>query len=219
MPASDWPPAIINGRVYTLDGTMDAKGPPTGGSDWYESRVAEPDGFLSELIAVLYPSNSEYAPSGLHNLRHAATGTIRSVKPSECADVSAPHPTRAPTCESLGAANPMDVALQAGLQAVMTRELVTSPPPPSQSPSPPSPSPPPPSPKRLSPLDTKDDNAGLYVAIAALGCLTVIGVASTAVSYLYMKKKANMKVTSDLVMKAPTKVAIANAVEVSTTTA
>ena len=209
MPASDWPPAIINGRVYTLDGTMDAKGPPTGGSDWYESRVAEPDGFLSELIAVLYPSNSEYAPSGLHNLRHAATGTIRSVKPSECADVSAPHPTRAPTCESLGAANPMDVALQAGLQAVMTRELVTTPP--SQSPSPPSPSPPPPSPKRLSPSDTKDDNAGLYVAIAALGCLTVIGVASTAVSYLYMKKKANMKV--------PTKAVIANAVAVSTSTA
>ena len=209
MPASDWPPAIINGRVYTLDGTMDAKGPPTGGSDWYESRVAEPDGFLSELIAVLYPSNSEYAPSGLHNLRHAATGTIRSVQPSECADVSAPHHTRAPTCESLGAANPMDVALQAGLQAVMTRELVTTPP--SQSPSPPSPSPPPPSPKRLSPSDTKDDNAGLYVAIAALGCLTVIGVASTAVSYLYMKKKANMKV--------PTKAVIANAVAVSTSTA
>jgi len=209
MPASDWPPAIINGRVYTLDGTMDAKGPPTGGSDWYESRVAEPDGFLSELIAVLYPSNSEYAPNGLHNLRHAATGTIRSVQPSECADVSAPHPTRAPTCESLGAANPMDVALQAGLQAVMTRELVTTPP--SQSPSPPSPSPPPPSPKRLSPSDTKDDNAGLYVAIAALGCLTVIGVASTAVSYLYMKKKANMKV--------PTKAVIANAVAVSTSTA
>ena len=209
MPASDWPPAIINGRVYTLDGTMDAKGPPTGGSDWYESRVAEPDGFLSELIAVLYPSNSEYAPNGLHNLRHAATGTIRSVQPSECADVSAPHHTRAPTCESLGAANPMDVALQAGLQAVMTRELVTTPP--SQSPSPPSPSPPPPSPKRLSPSDTKDDNAGLYVAIAALGCLTVIGVASTAVSYLYMKKKANMKV--------PTKAVIANAVAVSTSTA
>jgi len=47
MPASNWPPAIINGRVYTLDGTMDAKGPPTGGSDWYESRVAEPDGASS----------------------------------------------------------------------------------------------------------------------------------------------------------------------------
>ena len=46
MPASNWPPAIINSRVYTLDGTMDAKGPPTGGSDWYESRVAQPDGAL-----------------------------------------------------------------------------------------------------------------------------------------------------------------------------
>ena len=66
-------------------------------------------------------------------------------------------------------------------------------------------------PKVLSPSDTKDDNAGLYVAIAELGCLTVIGVISTAASYLYMKKKANMKV--------PTKVVVANEVEVSKSTA
>jgi hypothetical protein len=140
-------------------------------------------GFLSELIAVVHPSNSEYAPSGLHNLRHAATGTINSVKYMECTDMSAPQAIRAPTCKSLGAANPMDVDLLAGLQAVMTRELVTSPPPPS----------PPPvtiltpkSPKQ----DNEDDKTGLYVAIAALGCLTVVGVASTAVSYLYMKNTA-----------------------------
>ena len=88
-------------------------------------------GFLSELIAVVHPSNSEDVPSGLHNLRHAATGAINSVQYMECTDMSAPHAIRAPTCESLGAANPVDVDLLAGLQAVMTRELVTSPPPPS----------------------------------------------------------------------------------------
>ena len=79
MPASDWPPAFIDRRVYTLDGTMDARGPPYGGTDWYESRVAQPDGFLSDLIAVLHPSGSYYAPdyyspASLHYLRHASTG-------------------------------------------------------------------------------------------------------------------------------------------------
>ena len=143
-------------------------------------------GFLSELIAVVHPSNSEDVPSGLHNLRHAATGAINSVQYMECTDMSAPHAIRAPTCESLGAANPMDVDLLAGLQAVMTRELVTSPPPPS---------PPPPQPVTIltpkSPKqDNEDDNTGFYVAIAALACLTVFGVASTAASYFYMKKKA-----------------------------
>ena len=70
MPASNWPPAIINGRVYTLDGTMDAKGPPTGGSDWYESRVAQPDGVRHMLFGASYPSTiphntppSLYTPS------------------------------------------------------------------------------------------------------------------------------------------------------------
>ena len=38
--------------------------------------------------------------------------------------------------------------------------------------------------------DNEDDNTGFYVAIAALACLTVFGVASTAASYFYMKKKA-----------------------------
>ena len=81
-------------------------------------------GFLSELIAVVHPSNSEYAPSGLHNLRHAATGTVNSVQYMECTDMSAPRAIRAPTCESLGAANPMDMDLLVGLQAVMAREVV-----------------------------------------------------------------------------------------------
>ena len=63
MPASNWPPAIINGRVYTLDGTMDAKGPPTGGSDWYESRVAEPDGALFIFGPSAYISHNTRSPS------------------------------------------------------------------------------------------------------------------------------------------------------------
>ena len=46
-------------------------------------------GFLSELIAVVHPSNSEDVPSGLHNLRHAATGAINSVQYMECTDMSA----------------------------------------------------------------------------------------------------------------------------------
>ena len=62
MPASNWPPAIINGRVYTLDGTMDAKGPPTGGSDWYESRVAEPDGALFIFGPFAYISHNTRSP-------------------------------------------------------------------------------------------------------------------------------------------------------------
>ena len=38
---------------------------------------------------------------------------------------------------------------------------------------------------------------GLYVAIAALGCLTIFGVASTAASYFYMKKKSTKVTLTD----------------------
>ena len=44
MPESDWPKAFVNNRLFRLDGTMDKVGPPNGGSDWFESRFAEPDG-------------------------------------------------------------------------------------------------------------------------------------------------------------------------------
>ena len=168
-------------------------------------------GFLSELIAVVHPSNSEYAPSGLHNLRHAATGTVNSVQYMECTDMSAPRAIRAPTCESLGAANPTDMDLLVGLQAVMAREVVKSPPPPSPPPPSPSPSPPPPpppspSPSPSSPLSIStpqspkqdnDDKTGLYVAIAALGCLSVVGAASAAAAYLHMKKKVEKVTVTD----------------------
>ena len=168
-------------------------------------------GFLSELIAVVHPSNSEYAPSGLHNLRHAATGTINSVQYMECTDMSAPRAIRAPTCESLGAANPMDMDLLVGLQAVMAREVVKSPPPPSPPPPSPSPSPPPPPPPSPSPSPSpplsistpqspkqdNDDKTGLYVAIAALGCLSVVGAASAAAAYLHMKKKVEKVTVTD----------------------
>ena len=175
-------------------------------------------GFLSELIAVVHPSNSEYAPSGLHNLRHAATGTINSVQYMECTDMSAPRAIRAPTCESLGAANPMDVDLLVGLQAVMAREVVKSPPPPSPPPPSPSPSPPPPPPPSPSPSPSpppvsistpqspkqdNDDKTGLYVAIAALGCLSVVAAAA----YLHMKKKVEkVTVTDGDAAKTETKV-------------
>ena len=162
-------------------------------------------GFLSELIAVVHPSNSEYAPSGLHNLRHAATGTINSVQYMECTDMSAPRAIRAPTCESLGAADPTDMDLLVGLQAVMAREVVKSPPPPSPPPPSPSPSPPPPPPPPpplsistpQSPKQDNDDKTGLYVAIAALGCLSVIGAASAAAAYLHMKKKVEKVTVTD----------------------
>ena len=163
-------------------------------------------GFLSELIAVVHPSNSEYAPSGLHNLRHAATGTVNSVQYMECTDMSAPRAIRAPTCESLGAANPTDMDLLVGLQAVMAREVVKSPPPPSPpSPSPSPPPPPPPSPPSpplsistpQSPKQDNDDKTGLYVAIAALGFLSVVGAASAAAAYLHMKKKVEKVTVTD----------------------
>ena len=167
-------------------------------------------GFLSELIAVVHPSNSEYAPSGLHNLRHAATGTVNSVQYMECTDMSAPRAIRAPTCESLGAANPTDMDLLVGLQAVMAREVVKSPPPPSPPPPSPSPSPPPPPPSPplsistpQSPKQDNDDKTGLYVAIAALGCLSVVAAAA----YLHMKKKVEkVTVTDGDAAKTETKV-------------
>ena len=100
MPTSDWPSAVINERVYTLDGTMDARGPPTGGIDWYESRVAEPDAMLKDMIAVLHPDKNNYAPTDLTYLRHAATGTSHLVKANECSDASTPRPMCGNDCAS-----------------------------------------------------------------------------------------------------------------------
>ena len=99
--ASSRPSAFSTGRVYTLDGTMDSRGPPYGGTDYYESRVAEPDGFLSDLIAIIHPTNNVYNPSGLQYVRHAETGTPHSVASTDCTDTSAPRPIRAPTCDAL----------------------------------------------------------------------------------------------------------------------
>ena len=102
MPASDWPTAIINERVYTLDGAK-ADGATASGLDWDESRFAEPDALIHDLIAVLHPVDNDYAPTGLHYLRHAASGTSpRLVKATDCADAAATRPIRAATCKTLG---------------------------------------------------------------------------------------------------------------------
>ena len=100
MPASDWPKAFVNGRVYALDGTMDKSGPPYGGTDWYQTRVAQPDGFLSDLIDVLHPTGADYAPAGMKYLRHVETGTNKLVTAAD----TCPSPVHAQTCEALAAA-------------------------------------------------------------------------------------------------------------------
>lgn len=95
MPESDWPTAFTHERVYTLDGSM----VETGGIAWDESRFAEPDSMIKDLIDVLHPVNDEYAPSGLYYLRHAATSVPRYVKAEEC---SAKRVIRATACDKLG---------------------------------------------------------------------------------------------------------------------
>ena len=57
MPASDWPKAFVNGRV-ALDSTMDKSGPPCSGTNWYQTRVAQPDN-LYDLIDVLHPTGAD----------------------------------------------------------------------------------------------------------------------------------------------------------------
>ena len=167
MPASDWPPAIVAGRVYTLDGTMDANGPPYGGTDWYESRVAEPDGMLSDLIAVLNPTGSNYNPSALHYLRHAGSGTTRSVTASDCTDASASRPILAASCQSL-AADATDISLAAVLNGVPNGEAAVNNP--------------------TSP-DNTEDNMGLYVSIGVLAGALAIAIAVIA-WYMVSKKHA-----------------------------
>ena len=94
MPASDWPNAIINERVYTLDSTMNSN----GGIDWDESRAAEPDSMIHDFIAVLHPVNDNYSPSGLNYLRHAASGV--SVENGRVCSVTT-RGIHAATCEQL----------------------------------------------------------------------------------------------------------------------
>ncbi len=103
-PTSTLPNAFLNARVYTIDGTMDSTGASGGGTDWYGSRVAEPDALLADFAAVLHPSASDAQPD-LHYLRHLVTGSITSVASSSCADTAAARPVKAPTCSTLADAS------------------------------------------------------------------------------------------------------------------
>mmetsp|Transcript_10884 Transcript_10884/g.36006 ORF Transcript_10884/g.36006 Transcript_10884/m.36006 type:complete len:985 (+) Transcript_10884:80-3034(+) len=165
MPQSDWPTAFREGRVYTLDGTMDANGPPKGGTDWYESRVAEPDAFLTDLVDVLHPIASNYAPEGLHFLRHVPTGSITSVTPSSCANPSGSRPVRSPTCSELAAANPSLVDELAAVAFAASAVLGSG-------------------------DDDDDKDTGLIAATAVLGGLFGLALVAAAVTYYWMKKKA-----------------------------
>ena len=177
MPASDWPTAFTSGRVYTLDGTMDANGPPTGGTDWYESRVAEPDGFLSDLIAVTHPTGTNYAPSGLHYLRHAATGTTNVVTAADCTNPNAALAVHAATCESL-AAGTSDVGLTSLLNGVRDGAVITA-----ASPSSPSP-----------PAAAETSNTGLLVLVVILAIVSVVMFAATIFFFKKSTEVASAKV-------------------------
>jgi iron complex transport system substrate-binding protein len=106
--ASSLPPAFTSGRLYTLDGTMAADGPPYGGIDWFESRLAEPDAFLADLIAIAHPTGTNYAPTGLKYLRHVGAATAAEhiiVTSAGCTDASAARAVRASTCGALAASS------------------------------------------------------------------------------------------------------------------
>lgn len=71
MPESDWPKAFVNNRLFRLDGTMDSRGPPNGGSDWFESRFAEPDGKC--LCSPLHITPRDHPSFTLHRLASHAS--------------------------------------------------------------------------------------------------------------------------------------------------
>ena len=213
MPASDWPPAFVNGRLYTLDGTMDSRGPPRGGTDWYESRVAEPDTFLADLIAVAHPATpGNFNPSGMHFLRHARDGTTTTITSAQCTNPSATHSTHAPTCAALASAA-TDAGIVARLNAEISnaQPIVPSPTVPAVSPSAPvvvvvsAPASPPTveeSPSPSSPAavldpsvsalsnDGADVNVGLYAAIGVLAAALVFTIISVVIWRSTMQSKS-----------------------------
>jgi len=181
-------PAFAAGRVYTLDGTMDSNGPPYGGTDFYESRTAEADRFLADLIAVFHPTNGDYQPSGLVYLRHAKNGSPSLTSASSCADVTAPRPVRSSTCEELATSS------DAVLEWLDTFDTYKSPPPsPPYPPPPPPPSPPPPSPPPSPSLPSSSGLATEYlVIIIVLGALFALTLVCAGV--LFMQRKPANKV-------------------------
>jgi hypothetical protein len=161
---SDLPNAFATGRVYTLDGTMDSTGAPYGGTDFYESRIAEPDALLADIIATVHAASPNYAPTGMTHLRHASTGSVRQITASMCTDASAPREVRAATCEALATTNDAVLGWLSALDGFR--------------------SPPPPPPASSS-------DAALIAVIIALGVGVVIFGAIAV--YFYSKLKATSK--------------------------
>jgi hypothetical protein len=145
--ASTMPRAFTNGDVYTLDATMNSGG-ASGGTDWFESRIAEPDAILEDLIAVLHPGSSIAAAAPTNYLRdvHNGGGTATPVTELTAAscdtELSAVRPARSTSCSTRA-----DTSSAFGFLTPLNCESLTlaAYPTCTLSPLPPSPPPPPPS--------------------------------------------------------------------------
>ena len=100
--------AFTNGNVYTLDGTMNSGG-VYGGTDWFESRIAEPDAMLEDLIAVLHQGSTAIkaaAPGNFLRDVHNGGGTAKAVTElsgTTCTtELTAVRPARSTTCSAQG---------------------------------------------------------------------------------------------------------------------
>ena len=106
--AAATPRAFTNGDVYTLDATMNGGG-TYGGSDWFESRIAEPDAILEDLIAVLHAGSSVAAAKPKNFLRDVHNGggamtPVTELSGSTCTtDLSATRPARSTSCATRAA--------------------------------------------------------------------------------------------------------------------
>ena len=99
------PRAFQTGHVFALDGTMDSRGPPYGGTDWFESRIAEPDAFLEDLVKVAHSNVT--ASTQLKFLRHVLSGGHTVVTAADCAGTAtAARTPSASACSSLAGATP-----------------------------------------------------------------------------------------------------------------
>jgi iron complex transport system substrate-binding protein len=89
-------PAFVSGRVYTLDKTMSHHGLA---SDIYESAIAQPDVYLADLIAVIYPEglSAAEAASATSFVRHAASGSVTFASSDTCTETST-RAGRSPVC-------------------------------------------------------------------------------------------------------------------------
>ena len=205
-PAS-MPRAFRNSNVYTLDGTMSAN---NQGTDYYESRVAEPDGLLADIIEVAHPNRpSNLPPRTMAYLRNAETGTQTVVSASMCTDVNAPRPVRSSTCSGLAATSGGTLSWLAGLDYVPP---APTPPPPSASPHPP-PTPPPPTTDAttdaaanatLAPTSSAQtsliSNDGTPTIIGLAVAAGVLGLGLTAmVAYLLCRKTPTKSITVETV--------------------